>query len=95
MKILLIYPKYPETFLGLQIRPQVHLQKSGLPPPGPVDRGGPTPETWEKRLIDLNVRNLKDEDLKGVDLVFIGAMFIQKDSVEEIIHRCEAQGVRS
>jgi radical SAM superfamily enzyme YgiQ (UPF0313 family) len=94
LKILLIYPKYPETFWGFKYALKFISKKAAFPPLGLLTVAALLPEAWEKRLVDLNVRKLKDEDLKGVDLVFIGAMFIQKDSVEEIIQRCKAQGVR-
>jgi len=32
------------------------------------------PSEWEKRLVDLNVDNLTEEDLKWVDYVFVSAM---------------------
>jgi len=40
MKILLLYPEYPATFLEFQVRPQVHSQKGGLTPSGPSDDRG-------------------------------------------------------
>ena len=94
MKILLIYPKYPETFWGFKYALKFISKKAAFPPLGLLTVAALLPEAWDKRLIDLNVCNLKDEDLKGVDLVFISAMFIQKDSVEEVVQRCADHGVR-
>jgi len=46
------------------------------------------PEAWEKRLTDMNVKPLKDKDLKWAEYVFISAMITQKDSVREVVRRC-------
>ena len=45
------------------------------------------PNEWEKKLVDMNVTSLTDEDLKWADYVFISAMVIQKNSVKEVIAR--------
>ena len=52
------------------------------------------PEVWEKKFIDMNVEALDDKDLKWADFVFISAIFIQKESVKEIIARCKKTGVK-
>jgi radical SAM superfamily enzyme YgiQ (UPF0313 family) len=52
------------------------------------------PEEWEKRLVDMNVESLDDDDLKWADLVFMSAMSVQKESVKGVIARCRAVGVR-
>lgn len=94
MKILLLYPKYPETFWGFKYALKFISKKAAFPPLGLLTVAALLPKAWEKHLVDLNVRNLKDEDFKGVDLVFLSAMFIQKDSVEEVVQRCQDQGVK-
>ena len=52
------------------------------------------PEEWEQKLIDLNVAPLHDQDLAWADYVFLSAMVVQKDSVKEIITRCQHAGVK-
>ena len=53
------------------------------------------PDTWEKKLVDMNTANLKDEDIQWADLVFISAMVIQKDSTRDVINRCKTLGVKT
>jgi radical SAM superfamily enzyme YgiQ (UPF0313 family) len=48
------------------------------------------PVAWEKRLVDLNVKLLSDEDIAWADYVFISAMVVQKDSAKEVIARCRS-----
>jgi radical SAM superfamily enzyme YgiQ (UPF0313 family) len=52
------------------------------------------PEAWEKRLVDMKVESLDDDDLRWADLVFVSAMSVQKESVKRVIARCKAAGVR-
>jgi radical SAM superfamily enzyme YgiQ (UPF0313 family) len=48
-----------------------------------------------KRLVDMNVGPLADEDLRWADYVFISAMTIQRPSVLEVIERCRRLGVKT
>ncbi len=50
------------------------------------------PHDWEVRLIDMNVETLTDECIGWADMVFIGAMVVQKESVREVVTRCSALG---
>lgn len=52
------------------------------------------PPEWDKRLIDLNITELKDEDLKWADYVFISAMIVQRESVRAVVKRCKAIGAK-
>lgn len=53
------------------------------------------PEEWEKKLIDMNVSQVKDKDIISADYVFISAMSIQKKSACGIIERCKKLGVKT
>jgi radical SAM superfamily enzyme YgiQ (UPF0313 family) len=46
------------------------------------------PETWEVKLVDMNVRQLKNEHITWADYVFIGGMNVQKKSFIEVVERC-------
>jgi radical SAM superfamily enzyme YgiQ (UPF0313 family) len=47
------------------------------------------PREWNRKLIDLNVSELKDQDIKWADFVFISAMSVQSASVALIIKQCK------
>jgi hypothetical protein len=42
----------------------------------------------------VNVESLHDDDLRWAELVFVSAMYVQKESVRGVIERCKAAGVR-
>lgn len=92
MKILLVYPEFPETFWSFKYALKFIRKKSAYPPLGLLTVAGLLPEAWPKRLVDVNVDTLTDADLAWADLVFIGAMAIQRDSVSRIIDRSKAAG---
>jgi radical SAM superfamily enzyme YgiQ (UPF0313 family) len=46
------------------------------------------PDSWNKKLIDLNVDRLKDKDIIWADYVFISAMSVQLASAKQVIERC-------
>lgn len=94
MKILLVYPHYPDTFWGFKYALKFISKKASLPPLGLLTIASMLPPEWEKRLIDINITPLKDKDLLWADYVFISAMSIQKESVKTVISRCKALGVK-
>ncbi len=95
MKILLVYPHYPTTFWSFRYAMKFIDRKASFPPLGLMTVAAMLPEAWEKRLVDMNVRALRDEDLGWADYVFISAMTIQRTSAREVIARCRRLGVKT
>ncbi len=52
------------------------------------------PTAWEKRVVDMNVGRLTDQDIKWADYVFISALIVQRNSAKAVIDRCRQLGVR-
>jgi radical SAM superfamily enzyme YgiQ (UPF0313 family) len=94
MKVLLVYPEFPDTFWSFKHALQFIRKKAGAPPLGLLTVAAMLPSSWEKRLTDLNVSRLTDEDLAWADAVFISAMVVQRESAREIIQRCKTAGVK-
>lgn len=94
MKILLIYPEFPDTFWSLKHALTFIRKRAALPPLGLLTVAAMLPEDWDRRLVDLNVRDLTDEDLAWADCAFISAMTVQRKSAQQVLRRCKAAGVR-
>ena len=94
MKILLVYPKYPDTFWGLKYALRLISKKATHPPLGLLTVAAMLPKEWEKKLIDMNVGALRDKDLEWADFVFISGISIQKASVKAVIDRCKKLGCK-
>jgi radical SAM superfamily enzyme YgiQ (UPF0313 family) len=92
LKILLIYPQYPDTFWSFKHALKFVSKKASFPPLGALTVAAMLPGEWEKKLVDMNVSFLKDEDIKWADYVFISAMVVQKESVKKVIRRCNSMG---
>lgn len=92
MNILLVYPKYPDTFWSFKHVLKFISKKAAFPPLGLLTIGAMLPKEWGKKLVDMNVAEIKDEHIAWADMIFISAMLIQSNSVHEIINRCKAQG---
>jgi radical SAM superfamily enzyme YgiQ (UPF0313 family) len=89
MKILLVYPKYPDTFWSFKHALKFISKKAAFPPLGLLTVASMLPKKWEKKLIDMNVSVLTEDDLMWADYVFISAMVVQKKSAMEVIRRCK------
>lgn len=89
MKILLVYPKYPDTFWSFKYALRFVLKKAANPPLGIITVASLLPGEWDKKLIDLNVESLRSKDIKWADYVFISAMSIQRESAKHIIEQCK------
>jgi radical SAM superfamily enzyme YgiQ (UPF0313 family) len=87
MKVLLIYPKCPDTFWSYKHALSFINKKASLPPLGLLTVSSMLPKSWEKKLIDLNIHELKNEDIYNADLIFISAMIVQANSVREILNQ--------
>ena len=70
MNILLVFPKFPETFWSFKHALKFVSKKSTNPPLGLLTVAAMLPESWNKKLIDLNVTALHDRDLQWADYVF-------------------------
>jgi radical SAM superfamily enzyme YgiQ (UPF0313 family) len=94
LKILLVNPEVPNTFWSLKNALKFVSKKSLLPPLGLLTVAAMLPESFEKKLVDMNVTNLHDRDIIWADYVFITGMVIQKNSVDKIIERCKRLNVK-
>ncbi len=92
MKILLVYPQYPDTFWSFKYALRFAGKKATIPPLGLLTVAAMLPEAWEKKLVDLNTAVLLDHQIEWADMVFISAMLIQKPGAQEVIRRCKDLG---
>jgi radical SAM superfamily enzyme YgiQ (UPF0313 family) len=95
MKILLVYPSYPDTFWSFRHALRFISKKAAFPPLGLLTVASMLPGEWEKRLVDLNVKDLADEDITWADYVFISAMVVQRESVKEVLSQCKALNTKT
>ena len=94
MKVLFVYPQYPDTFWSFKHALKFISKKAAFPPLGLLTIAAMLPQEWEKKVVDMNVSKLKDKHIKWADYVFISAMITQKESTIEVIERCNTLGTK-
>ena len=94
MNVLLVYPEFPDTFWSFKHALPFQGKRSAYPPLGLLTVSAMLPASWQKRLVDMNVRRLKDSELDWADVVFFSGMMVQGPSMKEAIARAKARGAR-
>ncbi|PWB65516.1 MAG: B12-binding domain-containing radical SAM protein, partial [Deltaproteobacteria bacterium] len=95
MNLLLLYPRFPETFWSFRYALPFLGKRSAYPPLGLLTVSALLPAHWKRRLVDLNIEQLNDADLKWADVVFASAMLVQAPSLATALARCRMAGVRT
>jgi radical SAM superfamily enzyme YgiQ (UPF0313 family) len=90
MNVLLVYPRYPITYWGLQYSLPLIGKRASLPPLGLLTVAALLPSHWHVRLVDLNVDALHDDEFRWADIVLTGGLLIQTKSMQEIVARAIA-----
>ena len=85
MNVLLVYPKCPDSFPSFSHALNFISKKTAMPPVSLSTVSAMLPDSWTKRLVDLNITGLQTSDIQWADYVFISAMCIQRESVNKVI----------
>jgi radical SAM superfamily enzyme YgiQ (UPF0313 family) len=94
MNILLINPEFPDTFWSFKHALEFARKRASLPPLGLLTVAAMLPSEWAKRLVDVNVTRLTEQDLAWADYAFVSGMIVQRESAHQIIARCKKAGVK-
>jgi hypothetical protein len=81
MKILLVYPEYPDTYWSFSHALKFISKKAAYPPLGLITVSALLPKSWERKLVDLNIEALTEKDILWADYIMISAMSVQTKSV--------------
>lgn len=92
VRILLVYPQIPETFWSFKHALKFVSRRASFPPLGLLTVAALLPSSWELKLVDMNVGNLSNRDLRWADYVFVSAMVAQQDSARDVIARSHREG---
>ena len=95
MKVLMVYPEFPDTFWSFKHALPFVGKRSAYPPLGLLTVSAMLPQSWQRRMVDLNVRPLEDAELEWADVVFFSGMMVQGPFMKEQIARCKRRGLRT
>jgi radical SAM superfamily enzyme YgiQ (UPF0313 family) len=94
MNILLIQPKFPDTYWSFKHALRFVSKTVNNIPLGLITVASMLPEEWIKQLVDLNFEELKEKKIGWADYVFISALSVQMASVRQIIDLCKKNHTR-
>jgi radical SAM superfamily enzyme YgiQ (UPF0313 family) len=95
MRALLVYPEFPVTYWGFQHALPIVGKRASLPPLGLVTMAALLPRDWQLELVDMNIERLTDAQLDRADVVLVGGMLVQAESMREVIRRARRRGKRT
>lgn len=93
MRTLFIYPEFPKTFWSYEKILELIDRKVLLPPLGLLTVAALLPQSWEMKLVDRNVREVREEEWAWAELVVISGMIVQKADMAEQIARAKTRGL--
>ena len=81
MRVLLIYPLFPQSFWSFEKTLALIGKKALLPPLGLITVASILPKQWEYKLVDRNVRDITEAEWNWAELVIISGMIVQKEDL--------------
>ena len=94
MRVLLVYPEFPDTYWSFRHALKFEGKQAAFPPLGLLTISAMLPKNWERRLVDLNVETLWPDHIEWADIVFVSAMIVQNESLEQIVKLSRSMGKR-
>jgi radical SAM superfamily enzyme YgiQ (UPF0313 family) len=95
VNVLMIWPRFGESFWSLSGMMELVPQKAVEPPLGLITIAALCPPEWTVRLIDRGFEEVKDSDFAWADLVMVSGMRLQHDDMREVLLRARAIGKRT
>jgi radical SAM superfamily enzyme YgiQ (UPF0313 family) len=92
MRILLVYPQFPQSFWSFERALALVNRKALLPPLGLVTVAAILPQDWDYRLVDCNIRPVTAAEWEWADLVLMSGMIVQKDDFAAQIRLAKQYG---
>ena len=94
MRVLLVYPRFPQTFWSFDRAVALMGHRVLLPPLGLITVAALLPQSWEFRLVDCNARQVDAAEWQWADLVILSAMVVQKRDLAHQIGLAKQHGRR-
>ncbi len=95
MKALLINPEKPRSFWTFREAMYLLRSKTMLPSLGLITMAALLPREWELRLVDLNCRELTEDDWNWADMAMLTGMIVQSESLLAVVREAGRRGVTS
>lgn len=95
MNFLLVYPMHQNRHWNFERILKFLSNIKSFPPLILLTIASMLPKEWNKKLIDMNESELKDEDIIWADYVLISAKLSQAKSANKVIEKCRKLNTRT
>ena len=93
MRVLLIYPEFPQSFWSFNRALELVDRKALLPPLGLVTVAAILPQDWEYKLVDRNVRDITEDEWSWAEMVVVSAMIVQSEDFRTQIQEAKRRNL--
>ncbi len=92
MRVLLLYPRFPQSFWSFEKTLALVDRKALLPPLGLITVAAIFPQEWEYQLVDRNIQQVTEEQWDWAELIILSGMIVQKDDLLTGIKEAKIRG---
>lgn len=90
---LCVFPRYARSFGTFDHAFPLLGVRAFMPPQGLLAVAAALPDDWDVRLVDENVRELTDDDLRWAEVVLLSGMHVQRAQIDRVASRAAEFGV--
>ena len=94
MNVLFIHPQISRSRLAFRYSLALVRDRIIAPPLNLLTVAAGLPTDWGKRLVDLNISELMDDDLRWASCAVVQANELQRVSARKAVRRCREAGLR-
>jgi len=88
----MISPELPYSFWSFRETCRVLGKKAMVPPLGLMTVAALLPKEWDLRLVDCNVRQVREEDWQWAETVMLSGMIVQRHGLLGLIREAKQRG---
>lgn len=93
LKCLLVHPRFAlSNFWNFKDSVTVMGAKASSPPLGLLTVAALLPQNWEFRLVDMNVKELTEDDWQWADMICTGGMLPQQEGILAVVREARQRG---
>ena len=93
MRVLLVYPCPPRTFWSFDGALELVGRRVLLPPLGLITVAALLPRHWQLRLVDTQIRPVREDEWAWAELVILSGMIVHKRDLARQIDLARSRGV--
>src|SRR5215471_19495696 len=95
-RVLCVFPRYAPSFGTFQYAyPLMDGVRAFMPPQGILIVAAYLPQAWQVRLVDENIRPVRDAELAWAEVVLVSGMHVQSAAMKKLARRARARGKTS